>query len=98
MFIGKYGGDVILRGGKDTFYRGGGTTAIYREGVVTNLKTFRAAVIGKDTSNPTVAPSVTSNLVAIMGRVAAQEHRTVTWSELLAMKKPLQADLASLVA
>jgi myo-inositol 2-dehydrogenase/D-chiro-inositol 1-dehydrogenase len=94
----KYGGDVLIRGGKETFYRGGATTAIYKEGVIENLKAFHAAVLAKDTSNATVAPSVTSNLVAILGRTAAREKRTVTWTELVASKKKLHAELNALIA
>jgi hypothetical protein len=36
--------------------------------------------------------------VAILGRTAAQEKRSVTWAELVASKKKLQADLSGLVA
>jgi myo-inositol 2-dehydrogenase / D-chiro-inositol 1-dehydrogenase len=98
VFSGKYGGDVMIRGGKEAFYRGGATTGIYKEGAVANIHAFHDAIVRKDTSHPTVAPSVTSNLVAIMGRMAAQEKRTVTWNEVVQSKKALQADLSGLVS
>jgi myo-inositol 2-dehydrogenase / D-chiro-inositol 1-dehydrogenase len=98
VFLGKYGGDVMIRGGKDTFYRGGATTAIYKEGAVANIKAFHELVLNKDARNVTLEPSVTSNLVAILGRVAAQEKRSVTWTELLAAKKKTVADLSGLLA
>lgn len=98
VFVSRYGGDVLVRGGKDVFYRGGATTAIYKEGAVANIRSFHEAVLKKDASNPTLEPSITSNLVAIMGRVAAQEKRTVTWSELVTMKQTLQPDLTGLPA
>lgn len=98
VFSGKYGGDVLVRGGKETFYRGGATTAIYREGAIANARAFHEAILRRDVSNQTVAPSVASNLVAIMGRMAAQEKRTVTWGELVKTKRKLSADLSGLVA
>jgi len=95
-FLGRYGGEVMVRGGKDVFYRGGATTAIYKEGASANIKSFHEAVLEKDAANPTLEPSVTSNLVAIMGRTAAQEKRTVVWSEFVKSKKQLHADLSGL--
>lgn len=94
--LSRYGGDVMIRGGKEVFYRGGATTAIYKEGAIANIKAFHEAVLAKDAANPTLEPSVTSNLVAIMGRTAAQEKRTVVWSEFVKSKKQLHADLSGL--
>lgn len=93
-----YGGEVMIRGGAETYYRGGKTTAIYKEGAQANIKAFHEQVMKKDVANLTVEPSVTSNLVAIMGRMAAYEGRTVTWSEVLSSKKKLHADLSGLKA
>ena len=98
VLLTRYGGDVMIRGGAETFYRGGRTNDIYRAGAVANIAAFHTAVSNRDTSNPTVAPSLTSNLVAIMGRLAAQEGRTVTWQETVASKTTLAADLAGLEA
>lgn len=98
VLVTEYGGDVLIRGGKDAFYRGGATTGIYKEGAAVNLKAFHTAIMTKDTANVTVAPSVTSTLIAIMGRTAAQEKRTVTWDEIVASKTKRQADLAELLA
>lgn len=98
VLLTKYGGEVMIRGGAETFYRGGKTNDIYKAGAVANIAAFHAAVIKRDASNPTVAPSLTSNLVAIMGRMAAQEHRTITWQELVASKKTRVADLSGLEA
>lgn len=93
-----YGGDVMVRGGAETFYRGGKTAAIYKEGAAANIATFHGRVQAKDAANPTVEPSVTSNLVAIMGRMAAYQGRPVTWTELVANKQRLEADLSGLKA
>lgn len=98
VFQSKYGGDVMIRGGRDSFYRGGATTGIYRDGAMANLRSFFDAVMKNDTSNSTVAPSVTSTLVAIMGRTAAHEQRTVTWKEVVESTKTLRFDSTGLTA
>jgi predicted dehydrogenase len=98
LFLSKYGGDVLIRGGADSFYRGGATKSIYKDGAVSNIKAFHEQVMAKDARNLTLEPSVTSNLVAIMGRTAAYEHRTVTWAEINSSKKKLSADLSGLQA
>ncbi len=98
VYLSKYGGQVMIRGGKEDYYKGGMTTSIYKDGAVANIKAFHAQVLARDASNSTVEPSVTSNLVAIMGRTAAYEHRTVTWAELASSKKKVQADLSGLTA
>ena len=98
VYSSKYGGQVMIRGAGDSFYRGGMTNAIYKEGAIANIKAFHEHILKKDASNSTVAPSVTSNLVAILGRTAAQERRSITWAELVASKKKLKADLAGLQA
>jgi myo-inositol 2-dehydrogenase/D-chiro-inositol 1-dehydrogenase len=98
VLLTKYGGDVMIRGPKETFYRGGATTAIYKDGAIANIKAFHEQILAGDTRNPTLEPSITSNLVAIMGRMAAYEKRTVTWQEVVGSKRKLQADLAGLQA
>ncbi|MDR2863432.1 MAG: Gfo/Idh/MocA family oxidoreductase [Puniceicoccales bacterium] len=79
----KYSGTVLIRGDKEVFYRGGKTSNIYEEGVVVNLAAFHRAITTGDFSNPTVAPAVRSNLVGLLGRMAAQTGRVVTWDEVL---------------
>lgn len=98
VFLSKYGGEVMIRGDKESFYRGGATTAIYKDGAIANIKAFHAQVLAKDVTNLTLEPSITSNLVAIMGRTAAYENRTVTWAEISSSKKKRQADLSGLQA
>lgn len=93
-----YGGEVMIRGGAGNFYRGGNTGALYKDGAIANIKTFHAQVMAGDTTNATVAPSVTSNLIAVLGRTAARNGRTTTWDEMLRNPERIEADLSGLHA
>jgi len=92
----KYGGDVLIRG--KHFYRGGASPGIYKEGAITNIRAFAERVLAGKCDNPTVAPSVRSNLVTVMGRTAAYEGRVVTWDETVKSNKRMEADLSGLKA
>ncbi|CAN5133666.1 Gfo/Idh/MocA family oxidoreductase [soil metagenome] len=94
----EYGGRVLIRGNEGTFYQGGETGAIYQEGTVRNITAFADAIAAGDTSNPTVAPSVQSNFVTILGRSAAYQGNTVSWDEMMASDTPIEADLTGLKA
>ncbi len=89
-----YGGQVMIRG--NNFYRGGSSPGIYRDGAVQNIAAFHEAIQGGDHSNPTVAPSVRSNLLTILGRTAAYRGEVVTWDKLLAENERLDAGLEGL--
>jgi predicted dehydrogenase len=90
----EYGGQVLIRG--NNFYRGGKTSPIYQEGAENNIKTFHESVITGNYQNPTVVPSVRSNLTTILGRTAAYEGRQVYWYQLLNDQEKLHADLSGL--
>ena len=90
----EYGGQVLVRG-KD-FYNGGKTEDIYERGAVNNISAFHDAIAKGDYSNPTVAESVRSNLVTILGRTAAYEGRVITWDELMKSEPRLTPDLKGL--
>lgn len=90
----EYGGQVLLRGKQ--FYRGGETSTIYQQGAVANIARFHESIQRRDASNPTVAESVRSNLVTILGRTAAYTGRVVTWDEILRSKERLTPDLKGL--
>jgi predicted dehydrogenase len=92
----EYGGQVLIRG--KNFYRGGSSPGIYQDGAVANIKTFYESVTGGKFDNPTVEPSVRSNLITILGRTAAYETRMVTWDEVLKSKEKLDANLKGLKA
>ncbi len=89
----SYGGLTMIRGGKGSFYRGGKSPGIYKNGAVTNIANFRKSITESDFTNTTVAPSVRSNLVTILGRTAAYQGRKVTWAELMRTNTKLQANL-----
>jgi len=92
----EYGGNVMIRG--ETSYRGGKTPQIYYEGAAQNVKTFYENIVGKKFDNPTVAPSVASNRITILGRTAAYENRQVSWEEILHSESRMEPDLKGLKA
>lgn len=90
----EYGGQVLVRGTQ--FYRGGDTADIYEQGAVANIDSFHRAITGNDHGNPTVAESVRSNLLTILGRTAAYRGQVVTWDDLLQSDERLTPDLKGL--
>jgi len=90
----EYGGQVLIRGKQ--FYRGGQTPAIYLEGAASNIAAFHDAIRRGSHDNATVAESVRSNLVSILGRTAAYKGQVVTWDELLRSDERLIPDLKGL--
>ena len=93
-----YGGQVIIRGKGDTFYRGGSSPGIYKDGAVANIATFHKSIAEANYKNPTVSESVRSNLITVLGRTAAYEQRKVTWKEMLTKNEKLDANLKGLKA
>jgi myo-inositol 2-dehydrogenase/D-chiro-inositol 1-dehydrogenase len=71
---------------------------LYTSGVVVNINEFHDAVIKGDCSNPTVVPSVRSNLTAILGREAAYHRNELTLAALLKQGKKLEPNLKGLKA
>jgi predicted dehydrogenase len=90
----EYGGNVMIR--DDNFYRGGKSPGIYEAGARANIATFYANITAQNFENLTVAPSVQSNLITILGRTAAYRGELVTWEKLLAANERLEADLSGL--
>jgi myo-inositol 2-dehydrogenase/D-chiro-inositol 1-dehydrogenase len=74
-------------------YRGGRSPGIYKDGAVANIAGFHKSVTEGKFDNPTVAPSVRSNLVTILGRTAAYTGEKVMWSRLVNSTEKLEADL-----
>lgn len=92
----QYAGAVLIRG--ENFYRGGENTKLYRSGIVVNIESFYKAITGGDFSNPTVGPSVQSNLVTILGRKAAYTGQRVTWDALVKDDERLTFDTKGMKA
>jgi myo-inositol 2-dehydrogenase/D-chiro-inositol 1-dehydrogenase len=92
-----YFGDVWVRS-KDDLFNGGKLGNLYSDGVTNNVKTFYDSITKGDFSNPTVAPSVRSNLTTILGRTAAYKGGEVTWEKMMRANEKLKADLKGLKA
>ena len=90
----EYGGNVMIRG--ENYYRGGRTNAIYKEGAEANIASFYDSIVKGNYSNPTVEPSVRSNLVTILGRTAAYSGEQVFWYQLLKNNEKLVPNLKGL--
>jgi predicted dehydrogenase len=89
-----YFADVSIRGALP--YRGGTVENLYRNGAARNVAAFHDSITGGDWSNPTVAPSVRSNLTTILGRTAAWRRDRVSWDEMMSANETLEADLTGL--
>jgi len=76
-----YGGKVFVRSKEDGF--SGNTPNIYEDGAVRNIATFHESIVKGNYENPTVAPSVRSNLTTILGRTAAYKRCEITWAEMM---------------
>ncbi len=89
-----YSGTVNIRGKRP--YEGGRMTNLYTTGAQRNIESFYNAMTSSKYDNPTVVPSVRSNLTAILGRTAAYRGRELTWSDILSECEPLKPDLTGL--
>jgi myo-inositol 2-dehydrogenase / D-chiro-inositol 1-dehydrogenase len=83
----------VLMRGKESVVRGN-VDDLYTSGTVININEFYEAVVRGDCSNPTVAPSVRSNLTAVLGREAAYRQTELTLAELIKEGKKLEPNLA----
>lgn len=87
-----YYSGVLMRG-KETVVRGN-VDDLYTSGAVININEFYDAVTKGDCSNPTVVPSVRSNLTAVLGREAAYRRTELTLEALIQEGKKLEPDLS----
>jgi myo-inositol 2-dehydrogenase / D-chiro-inositol 1-dehydrogenase len=92
----NYGGKCWLRTRDDVFE--GGTDNIYQVGVEKNMVTFYNNVTKGDCSNPTVTPSVRSNLTTILGRTAAYSGNEITWDRMMKASEKWHFDTRGLKA
>ncbi len=92
----KYGGQVLIRG--ENFYRGGRTNEIGKKGVGTNIAEFHDNIVNARYENTTVAQSVRSNLLTILGRTAAYKKEKINWATLMKSTERFQPNLKGLKA
>jgi len=90
----SYGDLTMIRG--ENMYRGGRSPGIYKEGAVANIATFHKDIVEGNYENPTVEPSVRSNLITILGRTAAYTGEKVMWKNLIKSTEKLDAGLKGL--
>jgi len=90
----EYGGTVVIRG--ENFFNGGRTSEIYESGAAANIAAFHKSITEGEFTNPTVAPSVQSTQITILGRKAAFGGRRVAWDEILKDEERLEPDLTGL--
>jgi predicted dehydrogenase len=86
-----YGGIVSIQGSNP--FTGGSTGDLYPEGTSQNIAVFHENITNHRFENPTVAPSVRSNLSAILARDAAHRRRDVTWDEMMKANERLESDI-----
>jgi len=79
-------------------YEGGKVDNLYNSGAATNIEDFYRLVTEGNCANPTVAPSVRSNLTSVLGRTAAYAGKVVTWDELIRANEKIEPDLRGLKA
>ena len=91
-----YSGKVWVKSREDTY--NGDTPNLYQDGAVRNIAKFYESIIQGDVTNPTVLPSVRSNLTTILGRTAAYKKGEVTWNEMIKANEKWEANLKGLQA
>ena len=91
-----YFGIVHIIGEKS--YKGGKLGNLYTDGAIQNIADFHLAITKGDCSNPTVKPSVRSNLTTVLGRLAAEKKAEVTWDEMMKAGEKLEFPISGLKA
>jgi myo-inositol 2-dehydrogenase/D-chiro-inositol 1-dehydrogenase len=85
--------DVWVRGKE--FYKGT-NPELYTTGAQDNIREFHQFVTQGKCDNPTVAPSVRSNLTAILGRDAGYQRGELTWAAMMQQAQKLEFNLEGL--
>lgn len=99
VFMTDFGGRVMIRAGKEGYWAGGITKDLYRQGSVNNVRQFREQVTARaPEGNATVEPAIQTVLLTLLGQMAAEEKRTVTFDELIKAAKVVAPDLSGLRA
>jgi myo-inositol 2-dehydrogenase / D-chiro-inositol 1-dehydrogenase len=91
-----YFGTVNLRGQDVAIHET--VKDLYTSGTIVNIHEFYEAILQENYSNKTVAPSVRSNLTAVLGREAAYRGKELTLTALIQEGKRLQPNLKGCAA
>jgi myo-inositol 2-dehydrogenase / D-chiro-inositol 1-dehydrogenase len=91
-----YFGSVWMRGKE--FYDGGKMGNLYTTGAQTNIREFHQCITTGQCDNRTVAPSVRSNLTAVLGREASYRGGELTLADLVKENHKLEPDLRGVKA
>ena len=89
-----YAGRVSFKSREEVF--SGEAKGLYATGAEANIATFYDNITKGNCDNPTVAPSVRSNLTTILGRSAAYKRSEVTWEEMMRRRERFESDLRGL--
>lgn len=96
IFDADYYTGVTMRGKEEGVRASVGD--LYKDGAVININEFHDDILKGICSNSTVAPSVRSNLTAVLGREAGYKGGEITWNDLLKQNQKLQPNLKGLKA
>ena len=96
IFDADYYTGVMMRGKEEGVRSNVGD--LYKDGTVVNINEFHDDILKGNVANSTVAPSVRSNLTAILGREAGYKGGELTWQALLEKNEKLQPNLKGLKA
>jgi predicted dehydrogenase len=96
IFDADYYTGVMMRGREEGVRASVGD--LYKDGTVVNINEFHDDILKGNFANSTVAPSVRSNLTAILGREAGYSGGELTWDALLKQNQKLQPNLKGLKA
>ena len=90
----NYFGNVGISGRNP--YAGGSTGSIYDQSVVNNVATFYDSITKGKFHNPTVDPSVRSNMTSVLIRDAARKGGELTWKQFVKDNEKLTPPLKGL--
>jgi len=94
-FESGYGGMNRIIGNK-TGWRGADVGGIYISGIERNIATFHKSICEEKYDNPTLIPSINSNLATILGREAGRRKTKLTMDEVIKENRRLDVDLTGL--
>ena len=91
-----FGGIVQIRGNSGSYYKGGKSLQLYNSGSATHIHEFAQAIQEKRPDTSSVPGAVETTLTTILGRMAAEEQKPVTWEEMKTSDARLQPALDQL--